>query len=270
MMRLMAPLRPVARTSCMRTLCVLENIPTTTSVKTSQETTVGRSYATFASNTISLRSVYPCVPPTYYRIPVRSIYDHRHRKKKARRKAKDDPFKVLGVVEGVALYKEAKKKFLQIAMKNHPDTIHAAVEEAAESNHTEEDKQKMQDEMRDRFIAARKAFESLAEDPLDGVAILKEEEEDAWENFDSWFKSETGFDTPFQFDIDPATMKEVAKMTDEMGDGLARDGGMWALAKMVSSAVKSGSEAAVMLRLESGDPRNKNQVNGILRRRRKR
>lgn len=191
----------------------------------------------------------------------RTLFDKRKQQRKTSKSKKNNPFRVLGIPEGAALYKDAKKKFLQIAMKNHPDT-------ATNSEHSEEE----QDTMKERFIAARIAFESLAEDPTDGVAILKEDLEDAMENFDSWFKSETGYETPFQFDIDPATMKEVATMTEKMGGGLDRDGGMWALARMVTSAVKSGSEAAVMLRLDAGDTKDKGQSSGtgILRRRRKR
>jgi hypothetical protein len=178
-------------------------------------------------------------------------------RKKRKAKGKDNPFKVLNIPEGATLYKDAKKKFLRIAMKNHPDTIAGDV--------SEEDKTKM----RDIFIRARIAFESLAEDPMDGMAILAEDLEDAMENFDSWFKSETGFETPFQFDIDPETMKEVATMTEKIGGGLDRDGGMWALARMVTASVKAGSDAATMLRLESGDVKDR-VINGQLRRRRRR
>ena len=178
-------------------------------------------------------------------------------RKKRKANKKDNPFKVLNIPEGATLYKDAKKKFLRIAMKNHPDTISGDV--------SEEDRNKM----RDIFIRARIAFESLAEDPMDGMAILAEDLEDAMENFDSWFKSETGFETPFQFDMDPETMKEVAAMTETIGGGLDRDGGMWALARMVTASVKSGSDAAVMLRLESGEVKDR-VINGQLRRRRKR
>ena len=182
-------------------------------------------------------------------------FDHR---KKRKTKKKDNPFKALNIPEGDITYKDAKKRFLQIAMTNHPDTASGDV--------SEEDREKM----RDTFIRARRAFESLAEDPMDGTAILAEDLEDAMENFDSWFKSETGFDTPFQLDMDPETMKEVARMTDKLGGGLDRDGGMWNLARMVTASVKSGSDAGAMLRLDSGDVKDKRTVNGSLRRRRRR
>ncbi|KAG7371431.1 hypothetical protein IV203_020001 [Nitzschia inconspicua] len=186
-------------------------------------------------------------------------------RKARRRKKGKDPFKVLSMPHG-SLYKDVKRKFLKIAMTNHPDT------------HSEDLTEEERDKMRDIFIEARIAFEALTED-TDGTAMLlsEKEKEDAMHNFDSWFKSETGLNTPFQFDMDPETMKEVAKMTEAIGgdSGLDRDGGMWALARMVTSAVKTGGDAASILRLESGDVkgnnnRNNNVNGGELRRRRKR
>lgn len=187
-----------------------------------------------------------------------------HRKRKRKRKKAQCPYKILGVPETI-LYKDVKKKFLQIAMKNHPDRVTADHEVAEEER----------EEMREIFIKSRIAFESLTEDYRDGTAILVEDaEEDSMDNFDSWFKSETGFDTPFHFDMDPETMKEVAKMTENITggeSGLDRDGGMWMLARMVTSTVKQGGDAASMLRLEGGNIKGKDKsLNGVLRRRRKR
>lgn len=196
--------------------------------------------------------------PNFQSVQIRH-FDARKKKRK-RTKRRKDPFKVLGIPEA-SLYKHVKKKFLMIAMKNHPDT------------HDEEMTEKEKEKMRDVFINARIAFESLVEDETDGTAILIEDAEDAMDNFDSWFKSETGLKTPFAFDIDPETMKEVAKMTDEIGGdvGMDRDGGMWALARMVTSTVKSGGDAATLLRLEAGDDKGQNRsIDGELRRRRRR
>jgi hypothetical protein len=203
-------------------------------------------------------------------------YQHRHQhqrlqyryfdnRRKTKRKGAKNPFKLLGVPEAT-LYKDVKKKFLKIAMTNHPDTHGVGLESV-----TDEER----DAMRDIFINARIAFESLAEDPADGTAILKKDLQDAMENFDSWFQSETGHATPFpfDFDMDPETMKEVANMTETIGGGLDRDGGMWALARMVTSAVQSGGDAATMLRLEPGDVKEGRgrKLTGVsLRRRRKR
>jgi hypothetical protein len=193
----------------------------------------------------------------HQRLQVR-FFDYRKTQKKT--KTPENPFKILKIPEGATLYKDAKKKFLQIAMSNHPDTI------SSQDEVTDEER----DRMKETFIQARRAFERLAEDPMDGTAILKEDLQDAIENFDSWFQSETGLATPFQFDLDPQTMKEVATMTETIGGGLDRDGGMWALARMVTASVKAGSDAATVLRLESGDVKDAKSRIGSLRRVRKR
>ena len=63
-------------------------------------------------------------------------------------------------------------------------------------------------------------------------------------------------------------------MTEDMSVGLDRDGGMWTLAKMVTSAVKSGGEAGTLLRLDAGDIKDGANAgggsSGPLRRRRRR
>lgn len=139
------------------------------------------------------------------------VYDSRKARKS---KTKKDPFKVLKVPKE-SMYKDVKAKFLKIAMNNHPD------------KHTEGVSEKEQEAMRDKFIAARMAFERLQEDPSDGTTILVEELIDRDKNFDSWFKDETGLKNPFDLNIDPETMKEVAEMTEKLGgkQGMDRDGG---------------------------------------------
>jgi len=209
---------------------------------------------------------------------------HQQRPNKSKKSKKSNPFRLLGLHDdGVTKYQDVKKHFLKIALENHPDT--------QDRDSTEEE----QDEMRERFIQARMAFESIVEDE-DGWAVWVEEVVDREDRFDAWFQSETGLQTPFQFDMDPETMKEVASMTEEIGGGLDRDGGMWcvcallecglcrhfvflfshwlfynrALARMVTSTVKTGGDAASILRLEAGDVKEKCGHNGTLRRRRKR
>jgi hypothetical protein len=204
------------------------------------------------------------------------FFDYRKAaKKKIKSLGQDNPFKILRLHEGVTLYKDAKKKFLKIAMSNHPDVLSSRQaggdDEDASSSAKGDDDGMTLEERKEIFIRARVAFERLAEDPNDGLAILKEDLDDAMENFDSWFQSETGLTTPFQFDLDPQTMKEVAAMTEEIGGGLDRDGGMWALARMVTASVKAGSDAATVLRLEAGDVKDANKsLGGSLRRVRKR
>lgn len=174
-----------------------------------------------------------------------------------KKKKKNCPFRILGI-SPEAEYKVAKTTFLKIAMENHPDT--AIVE-------TEEDRIKL----REIFIKARRAFESLAEAP-DGSIVLQEhvDEMGGSQNFDSWFRQETGHDTPFQF-MSEETMKEVAEMTESVGGGLDRDGGMWTLANMVTNAVKGGAKDGMdMLRLEAGElKRTNDQIDGVLRRKRR-
>jgi len=191
---------------------------------------------------------------------------------KQRRKRKDPcPFQVLGLVTEAhravlppgapprdILFVTVKKQFLKIAMAHHPDTLRS-------SNATAE----QQEASQELFIRARKAFEAIVEGP-DGWAILRSESDKhaQEEEMDRWFKAETGHDMPF---MDPKTMKEVAEMTEKVGGGmdggLDRDGGMWTLARMVTSTVRSGGSADDLLRLEAGAS---SRGDGVLRRRRKR
>jgi DnaJ domain len=175
------------------------------------------------------------------------------RKKQLQRNSPDDPFNVLGISRTES-YASVKNTFLQIAMKHHPDTSSAGTEAEREAN-------------KDVFVAARKAFEAIVAGP-DGLAILKSESADyvEEENLDQWFKSETGYDMPF---MDAATMKEVAEMTESVGGGLDRDGGMWTLARMVADTVKSGGDSRSLLQLETGTVRD-GQIDGVLRRKRRR
>lgn len=169
-----------------------------------------------------------------------------------RKKKKEDPFKVLGV-SSEETYAVIKKAFIRIAMKYHPDTAEASTPEK-------------EDENRNIFITARNAFEAIAEGP-DGIALLRDEADLMTdEELDNMFQEETGHHLPF---MDPATMKEVAKMTETMGGGLDRDGGMWTLARMVTESVKSGGDGKDILKLEAGDVRER-EINGILRRKRRR
>lgn len=139
-------------------------------------------------------------------------------------------------------------------MKHHPDTTSAGTAAEREAN-------------KDAFVAARKAFEAIAAGP-DGLAILKSESADYVEeaDLDQWFKNETGYDMPF---MDAATMKEVAEMTESVGGGLDRDGGMWTLARMVADTVRSGGDSRSLLQLEAGSVRD-GRIDGILRRKRRR
>jgi hypothetical protein len=167
---------------------------------------------------------------------------------------KDDPYTILGIDEGTP-YKVAKKRFLKIAMEHHPDTANVKADED-------------RNRLRDVFITARLAFEKLIETP-DGFIMLKEDASQLG-NFDDWFKKETGMRNPFDVDLDPQTMKEVAEMTEECGGGLDRDGGMWQLAKSITAIHNSGGNADSVFRLEAGEISYRHRtIDGELRRRRK-
>lgn len=184
-------------------------------------------------------------------------WSSKKRQKQLQMSADDDPFAVLRVSRKQS-YTAVKSAFLRIAMKHHPDT--AAAAGAGTPAEREASKE--------IFVAARTAFEALVAGP-GGLAILRAEaagnvaEED---DLDTWFKSETGYDMPF---MDAATMKEVAEMTESVGGGLDRDGGMWTLARMVADTVKSGGDGRSILQLESGTVRDRN-IDGVLRRRKRR
>jgi len=186
--------------------------------------------------------------------------------KTRKKKKQEDPFATLGISlparkddqedddGGRISYAEVKRIFLRIAMKHHPDTTEAVTRDE-------------QQEHREIFMNARRAFEMIAEGP-DGAAVLSTDHE-AWqseEDLDAWFRDQTGHDMPF---MDAQTMKEVAEMTETVGGGLDRDGGMWTLARMVTENVKKGGDGTSLLQLEAGDIRDR-QINGILRRRKRR
>lgn len=157
-------------------------------------------------------------------------------------------------------------------MRHHPDMAGKDADEGT------------RDKSREIFVRCRKALESLVECEDTGLCLPRSEverrnakdDDDGMsdEEFDSWFAKETGHQNPFQFDLDPATMREVADMHADMAGshGLDRDGGMWHLASLISSAVKSGKEggAESLLRLEAGNANDVIEAGGKLERRRKR
>jgi hypothetical protein len=176
----------------------------------------------------------------------------------------EDGSRAKGDESGVLTYRAVKTAFLKIAMAHHPDTTEAETQEEMDAH-------------RDIFIRAREAFEMIVPGP-NGAAILRSEspehahdddqQDESAIDVDAWFQSETGHAMPF---MDLQTMREVAKMTETVGHGLDRDGGMWLLAEMVSDNVKKGGgDGMSLLRLEAGDVTNNSHVDGVLRRRRRR
>lgn len=217
-----------------------------------------------SSIVLSSRTAMQAPPPTSSTIEhnaccltsQRSFGSEKGYYKNRKKEKKVDPHSVLGVSRHEK-FAAVRKSFIRIAMKHHPDTAEkgATPEQEAESRET--------------FMAARSAMEMLTECPTEGIAILRSESELAVDDdVDVWFKEETGYDMPF---MDAQTMKEVAEMTDKLGGaaGLDRDGGMWTLARMVTESMKSGGDGKDVLRLESGDVRDRG-IDGVLRRRRRR
>lgn len=128
------------------------------------------------------------------------------------------PYQVLGVdKESNPKYKDVKRTFLKLAMSHHPDT--------ADKSQFDQDF-----DHAEAFHQIRTAFEMLMACPENGTAILiphEQDESDAlWQSndeFDSWFKEETGHSAPFMFEMDVETMREVAEMTENNeGGGLDR------------------------------------------------
>lgn len=208
-------------------------------------------------------------------LPPRSFRRHEFSSRPRRTKAfAACPFRTLNIPKD-STYAHAKREFLKIAMEHHPDKAGADVDDETRGR------------SREIFVRCRTALESLVECEYTGACLLRSDVErlsgtgggddvDAMsdEEFDSWFAKETGHQNPFQFDLDPATMREVADMHADMAGshGLDRDGGMWHLASLISSAVKSGKEggAESLLRLEAGNPGDVIEAGGKLDRRRKR
>jgi len=184
-------------------------------------------------------------------------------------KAGSCPFRTLRIPKD-AKYSQAKKAFLKIAMKHHPDTV---------GNECE----KTQEKSREIFVKCRSALEALVECEDTGGCLLRNEVEEVEkarsmsdEEFDEWFEEETGHQNPFQFDLDPKVMREVASMHDDMANSHGGGGGgMWYLASLISSQVKKGKDGAAesVLKLEAGNVREGEdgaEAKGKLERRRKR
>lgn len=172
------------------------------------------------------------------------------------------PFRTLNIPKD-STYAHAKKSFLKIAMEHHPDTF------------SPEDCNEKRKKSQDKFMRCRSALESLVECESTGAALLRTAANEARtmtnEEFDSWFEQETGKQSPFALNIDAATMREVASMHEDMegSHGLDRDGGMWHLASLISSTVKSGKDGADLLKLEAGNVEEE-EAKGKLDKRRKR
>ena len=116
-----------------------------------------------------------------------------------------DPFITLGVSKDDK-YVAIKRTFLKLAMKHHPDTA---------SFDSEEEKKKGVE----KFMRIRSAFESIveAEDGYSEIVKAKGDDDD----FNNWFYAETGYEAPnpFDFQLDPDTLREIAEMREVNHNG---------------------------------------------------
>mmetsp|Transcript_8922 Transcript_8922/g.18535 ORF Transcript_8922/g.18535 Transcript_8922/m.18535 type:complete len:226 (+) Transcript_8922:62-739(+) len=146
----------------------------------------------------------------------------------------DNPYEVLGISNS-ATYAEAKQRFLELALKHHPD--HASTDDSSEEASP------------DDFIRFRKAFESLKK-TMDGNITHLKEGESSWtdEEFIAWYYEETSQSNDLMFKIDMKTRREVidvVKQSQAQG-GLDR-GGVWEMARRMAE------EEAILLE-------NKNKI----------
>lgn len=137
----------------------------------------------------------------------------------------DNPFEVLGIPKS-ATYAEAKQRFLELALKHHPD--HAATNDEEPSDQAKRNKA-------DDFIRLRKAFESLKE-TMDGDISQVDEGESSWtdEEFNAWYYEETGH-SDLMFRMDMKTRREVIDVVKnaQAQGGLDR-GGIWEMARRMA------------------------------------
>jgi DnaJ-class molecular chaperone len=164
----------------------------------------------------------------------------------------DNPFEVLGVSK-TSTYAEVKQKFLELALKHHPD-------------HASEGESKRPDD----FIRFRQAFESLKED-MDGNATRLEEGESSWtdEEFEAWYYEETG-SSEFMFKIDMKTRREVIDVYNKSAQSGLDRGGIWEWARKMAEEDAIMKENKNKIKRTVGLENRRDSAKSVTRRRRKR
>ena len=183
------------------------------------------------------------------------------------------PFDILGVPKN-STYDFVKRRFIELAMKTHPDVISSSPSSSNDHNDANVDENKR--DAADEFIRLRQAFEAIREDLDDGTARLTTDGEDnnvAWsdDNYRAWFYEETGHqDVMFKMDL--ATRKEVIDIATQSQGGLDK-GGMWEMARNMAEQERNfrnqrnnNHHSNNSIGLESGGP---NQGSNSTRRRRR-
>eukprot|EP00592_Proboscia_alata_P008675 CAMPEP_0194355948 /NCGR_PEP_ID=MMETSP0174-20130528/3790_1 /TAXON_ID=216777 /ORGANISM="Proboscia alata, Strain PI-D3" /LENGTH=154 /DNA_ID=CAMNT_0039125435 /DNA_START=161 /DNA_END=625 /DNA_ORIENTATION=- len=125
-------------------------------------------------------------------------------------------------------------------MKHHPDTA---------SFDSEEEKKKGVE----KFMRIRSAFESIVEAEDGYSEIVKAEGDD--DDFNNWFYAETGHEAPnpFDFQLDPDTLREIAEMREVNHNGGLDRGGMWHMATMVTQGLDISGGLGKPMKLEAGE-----------------
>jgi DnaJ-class molecular chaperone len=132
----------------------------------------------------------------------------------------NNPFDILGISKGSS-YKNVRRKFVELAMKHHPDV-------------SENDDGDVEE-----FVRLREAFETIRESE-DGTARLTKDGETGWsdDEFQAWFHEETGHqDVMFRMDLN--TRKEVINMANIQSQGGLDKGGMWEMARVMAQQEES-------------------------------
>uniref|UniRef100_A0A7S4AQN7 J domain-containing protein n=1 Tax=Pseudo-nitzschia australis TaxID=44445 RepID=A0A7S4AQN7_9STRA len=142
------------------------------------------------------------------------------------RRSGENPFEILGV-SNTATYAEVKQRFLELALKHHPD--HSTTHSTSEDDNNSTSERSVVD-----FIRFRKAFESLKED-MDGTASQVENGASSWtdDEFKAWYYEETGH-TDLKFRMDIKTRKEVIDVYNQQVQGGLDRGGMWEMARRMA------------------------------------
>ena len=137
----------------------------------------------------------------------------------------ENPFKILGVSNS-ATYTEVKQRFLELALKHHPD--HSTTHSTSEDENNSSERSVVD------FIRFRQAFESLKED-MDGTASQVEKGAPSWtdEEFKAWYYEETGH-ADLEFRMDIKTRKEVIDVYNQQVQGGLDRGGMWEMARRMA------------------------------------
>lgn len=138
-----------------------------------------------------------------------------------------NPFGILGIPKN-STYQTVKRRFIELALKHHPDTS-----QRDENDYDEKDGAEV-------FIQLREAFESIRENS-DGTARLANSGEDSsWTNdeFQAWFYDETGHQD-IMFKMDLKTRKDVIDIANHQAQGGLDKGGMWEMARAMAEQAKS-------------------------------